>query len=334
MSAELGLRQQVRPAVGSPYAKAAVSALLYVFFCTLYIYMSGRWAAASSATTEQLERIEILKGIGFVLITGVLFFLVTLVRWKTIKRNEETILAQEKSLRISERKSVAAITAASVSHDLNNLLLSLQGLVDGMKDARRDDEYLAVMRESVERGIENLSHLAMRIASSTKQALPDAPEELTIRDAVENMIVFARKHPDLRTCEIRLDPIPSITMWLNTLLFEDAILNLLVNAGQASGAGGRIMVRVRDDGDSVLIEVHDNGPGVPPEQRERIFVPCHTTKPEGTGLGLLAVRAFVDSCHGEIRVDQSEYGGALFAIRIPKQSRSPNNPEAPCLTRA
>ena len=67
----------------------------------------------------------------------------------------------------------------------------------------------------------------------------------------------------------------------------------------------------------ILIEVHDNGPGVPDELADRIFDTGYTSKKHGNGLGLLSVQAFVSSCQAKISVGRSRLGGALFQIQIP-----------------
>ncbi len=74
-----------------------------------------------------------------------------------------------------------------------------------------------------------------------------------------------------------------------------------------------------------MLAVHDDGPGVPADQVDSIFDPCFTTKPDGTGIGLVAVRAFAASCGGAVSVGQSPLGGALFQIRIPTATK----PSAP-----
>ncbi len=88
----------------------------------------------------------------------------------------------------------------------------------------------------------------------------------------------------------------------------------------ASAIGENVpTVRARDCGDTISLEVHDDGPGVPADQIDAIFDPCFTTKPDGTGVGLLAIKAFAVSCRGEVAVGCSDLGGAVFSIRIPRR---------------
>lgn len=104
------------------------------------------------------------------------------------------------------------------------------------------------------------------------------------------------------------------------------MINLLLNAADASPTGGEINVRVRCDHASegevpargeVIIDVIDRGVGMPPEALEKIGTPFFTTKPEGTGLGLAIARQIVREHNGELRI-QSEIGeGTIVTVRIP-----------------
>jgi len=94
-------------------------------------------------------------------------------------------------------------------------------------------------------------------------------------------------------------------------------LNLILTAAVAAGEGGRVEVRLRREHGDAVLEVHDNGSGVPEESREKIFEPFYTTKPEGTGLGLLAARMGAEEHGGSIVVGDSDLGGAAFRVRLP-----------------
>jgi CheY-like chemotaxis protein/anti-sigma regulatory factor (Ser/Thr protein kinase) len=101
------------------------------------------------------------------------------------------------------------------------------------------------------------------------------------------------------------------------------VLNLIVNAMQAlpddRSRTNRISVSAADEGDAVVIEVTDNGPGVPPEDRERIFEPFQTTKDVGdaSGLGLFICRSIVNAWSGTVTVDDRPGGGARFRVVLP-----------------
>lgn len=97
------------------------------------------------------------------------------------------------------------------------------------------------------------------------------------------------------------------------------LLNLLMNAADATGPAGQVIVKAERDGAVVRLIVEDNGPGIHPTVRERLFEPFVTTKEigRGTGLGLAACRGLVESALGTIQVDESYAKGARFVVELP-----------------
>jgi two-component system NtrC family sensor kinase len=95
------------------------------------------------------------------------------------------------------------------------------------------------------------------------------------------------------------------------------LINLVLNAAEATGPGGRIDVRLTGDGAEARLEVHDDGPGIPEERRPGIFEAFETTKPDGTGLGLFSVQHIAEVHGGRAEALASELGGACFRVSLP-----------------
>ncbi len=102
------------------------------------------------------------------------------------------------------------------------------------------------------------------------------------------------------------------------------VVNLLDNAARYTPPGSRIELRLRAAGRDAVVEVEDDGPGIPPELREEIFDrfvrgdgPADTVRASGSGLGLAIVRAVAASHGGSAEVTESDLGGARFVVRIP-----------------
>jgi signal transduction histidine kinase len=101
------------------------------------------------------------------------------------------------------------------------------------------------------------------------------------------------------------------------------LLNLLMNALQILDAGGRIEVGTRDDGPWLCIDIADDGPGLAPEERSRVFEAFFFRREGGIGLGLAIVQQIVNSHGGEITAAESALGGALFSLRLPLVCKDP-----------
>ncbi|HEU4451476.1 MAG TPA: HAMP domain-containing sensor histidine kinase [Longimicrobium sp.] len=101
-------------------------------------------------------------------------------------------------------------------------------------------------------------------------------------------------------------------------LLRRAVRNLAQNAAEATGPGGTVGVVVRAAGDRVRITVWDDGPGIPPEYRAAAFTRPFTTRPGGTGLGLLLVRAVAEVHGGTVSLHPRAPRGAIFRIDLPR----------------
>jgi signal transduction histidine kinase len=98
---------------------------------------------------------------------------------------------------------------------------------------------------------------------------------------------------------------------------QQAILNLVLNALQASARGGVVRIAAEHDGNEVRVIVEDSGPGIPDDVLPRIFEPFYTTKPGGSGLGLPLVHSIVELHDGSIVVERADGGGARFVVQLP-----------------
>ncbi len=293
-----------------PVRAALAGALIYVALALAYIVFSGRVAAACADSLDDLRAIEAFKGFGFVAATGTLLFFILLGRWRTTRRQRELLIQ-------SERRAVAAMYAASLAHDLNNMLMGLQGLVEALQGHEARDEYLRTMREATERSLQSLAPFARRLASMAKEFRPGATTAVDLAAVATRIVDLARRHPDVKFCDLRVGEAAAGRVEIQPELLEQAILNLIVNAAQAAGPQGRIELRVRREARTVVLEVHDDGPGVPPEKTDAIFAVGYSTKSKGNGLGLLTVQALAAAGRAQISVARSPLGGAVFRLVFP-----------------
>lgn len=102
---------------------------------------------------------------------------------------------------------------------------------------------------------------------------------------------------------------------------RQALLNLLGNALEASPRGGRVALRLFREGENLVVEVEDSGPGIPRELRRKVFEPFFTTRAAGNGLGLSLVERIALAHGGRVLVDQGPAGGALLRLVLPDPPR-------------
>lgn len=208
------------------------------------------------------------------------------------------------------QEKLEALAQALPADALPDSLAWLEALV-------RTRALLAEVRQSTTR----LSELAGAVKSYT-HAGKEQPEPVDVHEGLENTLLllnYKLKHgvEVKREYDRELPRVQALPGMLNHVW-----TNLVDNAIDAMGGKGHLTVRTAKDGDFLLVEVVDDGPGVPPDLLPRIWEPFFTTKPmgHGTGLGLDITRRIVmDRHHGDVRVE-SRPGRTSFQVRLPLQT--------------
>ena len=156
-------------------------------------------------------------------------------------------------------------------------------------------------------------------------ALTPARNEAGLDEIAE--AVVARVSPRLAAGRVVLeiaDDVPSVAV--DEMQIDQVMTNLLENAARHSPPDGDIRLSVKQAGDDVVVRVADTGPGVPPEDRERVFEAFYrgASIPDspGTGLGLAIANAIVKAHDGRVWIEDTPGGGATFAFEIPVRHRT------------
>jgi len=160
--------------------------------------------------------------------------------------------------------------------------------------------------------------LAARLRAGQPPRTP--PVRCDAARAVDAMVRILR--PELERhgqLELQIQGVPTVPMEASSL--GQVVMNLLLNAAQArdpdAAAPHRMIVRVAVEGPEAVVSVADNGVGIFPEDRERIFDPYYTTRAEGSGLGLAVARELVMAAGGTIDVFSEPKMGSTFTVRLP-----------------
>jgi signal transduction histidine kinase len=212
---------------------------------------------------------------------------------------------------------------SEVLHDLRNPLSIISTSLEAIRDAKDKEKAVGMTLELMLRNIERSRQLINSLLDYSR------PKELSLRPA-DLCAVVAELVEHLRlTCEkqgiaLRFDrPAGVPEAELDVQQVKGAVLNLLMNAVQAMPKGGSLTVAVSEDlgQREVRLEIADTGVGIKLEDQKHLFERYFTTKPQGTGLGLIMVREVVRQHHGGIRVKSGEGAGTTFTLTFPVAQR-------------
>ena len=231
---------------------------------------------------------------------------------RVVTRTKE-LSAKHEQLLQAQRLELVGHLVGGVAHDLNNLLMVIRGNVDLLKVGDDDKTLISDVVDATERG----QRLANSLLATSRRA--HAPKDLPLDELVDELVgLLQRAFGKTYTIDVEHGAGPAPTVDAGRL--EQILLNLMVNARDAQPDGGRMLVRTVGSGPGrVVLEVEDEGPGVPPEIQHSIFETFFTTKSEGkgSGLGLSTVRLLVREAGGKIDLCPSSKG-ACFRIELPE----------------
>lgn len=228
----------------------------------------------------------------------------------------------------SERESAWREMAKQVAHEIKNPLtpmkLSVQHLKRSWADKPEDwDERLEKFSESLIQQIDSLSNIASEFSNFAK--MPSAKRtQFDLLEVLNNTVNLYKKETSQVEITLKSEIKGPLYLMADADQINRVFSNLLKNSIQAIDAGGimqgEIFIRVGGGADELQIEVTDNGPGIPEDRKDKIFVPSFTTKTTGMGMGLAMVKNIVESSGGRIWFTSSENQGTSFFISLPRMA--------------
>jgi signal transduction histidine kinase len=232
--------------------------------------------------------------------------------WRLIRRQRA-----EKALRESENLAAMGRALSSVAHDMKTPLIAIGGFTSLVQRRMEKDNPLRGKLEIVVKETERLEKMVRNMLDFSRPVELERTMEDIDRLIMECLEVTRPVAKQRKVhIECRYDQsLPPVL--LDVARMKQALINLVINAVQASPEAETVTVLCRQNRKRLLIDVVDHGPGVPPEKREEIFAPFITTKKEGTGLGLPIVKKFVEAHAGRILVLSNPDKGATFRVELP-----------------
>ncbi len=228
----------------------------------------------------------------------------------------------------TERLEAVAELSASLAHEIKNPLASIRSSIEQLAGAERQGEDERHLTRLVIRESDRLSRLLTEFLDFSRVRVTQG-RPLDLSHVVEAAVAVVRKHPDCpETADLQVVVEPTAPVEGDEDLLHRVVVNLVLNAVQASTETARVRVEVReariDDvpmgvriGPAVLLRVADNGPGIPEELRDRLFEPFVSGRIGGSGLGLAIVQRAVQAHRGLLFLDSSPGAGTTFSIVIP-----------------
>jgi signal transduction histidine kinase len=231
----------------------------------------------------------------------------------------------EQAARRSDRLAALGQLSAGLAHELRNPLGTIKASAELLqRNVSSENEVAREMAGFIGSEVDRTNSLVTRFlqfARPLKLRRDKADLSQTLDRAIAQVEREAKGAAIYKNYEPEIAPFP-----FDAELMERVFYNLILNAVQASPPGGAVSVKTRVGADCVEISVIDRGLGIDPAQRDSIFNPFFTTKPEGVGLGLAIVSKIVDEHGGKITVESEPGKGSVFHVVLPNASGASSAP--------
>jgi signal transduction histidine kinase len=233
--------------------------------------------------------------------------------WRALVKSSELEVRLARAAELNARLKEMNLAAAGLAHETKNPLNIIRGLAQMIS---RQDSAPADVRGRSREILDEADRVTAQLNEFINYSRPREVRRTTVPLASAVQEVVRALTFDLEEKAVRLTVQPELPRIVaDEQLMRQALFNLLLNAIQAVERGGEISVTcARENGQGVVLEIRDTGPGVPPENRQDIFKPYFTTNQKGTGLGLAVVQQIVLAHGWDIRCLANEPRGAVFRI--------------------
>lgn len=228
----------------------------------------------------------------------------------------------------SERLASVGRLAAGIGHEIGNPIAAIMGmqelLLEGDLPEETQKDFLVRMKKETERIHSILRDLLDFARPEQAPSSGAQPEPSSVAEVLSDVVALLQPQKSFREVTVTVEAaatLPRVVLPASRL--TQVLLNLALNAADAlvtaRGGRGHLRLRARREGAKVRLEIEDDGPGIAPEIKDRLFEPFATTKDvgAGTGLGLAVCRGIVEGAGGEITCDAEYLHGARFVLLLP-----------------
>jgi signal transduction histidine kinase len=230
----------------------------------------------------------------------------------------EQLQEAEEAVRRSDRLAALGQLSAGLAHELRNPLGTIRGSAEMLsRTLTAENEVAREMAGYISAEVDRANSLITRFLQFARP-LQLRPERADLVQTLDRAIAMVER--EARDVSIHKNYAPEIPPFsFDPELLERVVYNLVLNAAQATPAGGTVTIKARAAAGTVEIAVIDRGAGIDPQHIETIFNPFFTTKPDGVGLGLAIVAKIVDEHGGKITVESEPKKGSIFRVLLPME---------------
>ena len=236
-----------------------------------------------------------------------------------LQETHEQLLATQERLVVRERMGLLGRLASGIAHEVKNHLSPFM-LADMIASKYPQDQEIQeaaeLMLEAQQRILGLVDEIRSFAAGGARQ-VNIAPHDMV--EVIEGVLRFVRCDRAVKLADIRFEVGDRPEVFIDAQRIRQVLINLIRNAADAlPPSGGHIDIRVRSEGDNVVVEVADNGAGIAGDLADKVFEPFFSTKGEkGLGLGLDISRQIVQAHHGALTFDSVLNAGTTFRMTIP-----------------
>ncbi len=236
-----------------------------------------------------------------------------------LRRAYDELRSTVDQLLLADRHSSLGRMSAAIVHEIRNPLGAIRGAAEALESVIPRDHERAEFLTIIEGEVEQLNSL---VTDFLQFARPRSPELLLTppREIIESVVKLTGKQAAQSRVQIEVnvaDDLPAVMM--DGEQMKQVLLNLILNAIDAMPGSGRLLISASCRDEELEIIVQDNGKGIDPTVRDKLFSPFVTTKARGTGLGLAIAHRLVSQHGGRITAHNAAGGGAIFQISLPLQ---------------
>ena len=225
-------------------------------------------------------------------------------------------------MKMAERLSAAGQLAASLAHEIRNPLASISGAAGILQRRTARPEFLQDSLEIIQKESQRLNKLLTGFLNFAKPRSPRL-QCTDLNDLMLSVLSLVSHTAELKGNVLSYKPpVEGVEIECDPEQLKQVLLNLVINAIEASPAGSEIRLRTLALNGGNAIEIEDDGSGIPSDAVDRIFDPFFTTKPKGTGLGLAISSMIVSQHGGTLSFRAGPHGGAIFRIELPAGQES------------